>query len=294
MDDVAGPEFQTVAAFGSNLLISDLRRISLMNHLCNRYGMDTISCGSTIAFATYLCELNKLDVGLKWGDPEGVIALIHETARRVGFGNDIAEGSKRMSLKYNAPELAIHVKGLEVPNHDPRAFSGMATVYAMASRGACHLEGDMYSVDMGVEIRELGINSGYRLDNEGKGSTAAMAQDFRAFFDTLIMCHFATVPTQNILHLLNLAVGGSYGLEDILLIGARAVTMKRLINLKLGLRADDDKLPDLLLRPLPDEATYDFVPDVDKQVTEYYEHRDWDRETGHPSSNALSELDIDL
>ncbi|MGY5854032.1 MAG: aldehyde ferredoxin oxidoreductase family protein [Candidatus Thorarchaeota archaeon] len=294
MDNVAGPEYQTIAAFGSNLMISDLKKISLMNRLCNQYGMDTISCGSTIGFATHLCDLGKLDVGLKWSDPERVIELIHEIAKREGLGDDIAEGSKRMSLKYKVPELAIHVKGLEVPNHDPRAFSGMATVYAMASRGASHLEGDMYSVDMGVEARELGIHSGDRLDNEAKGSTAAKAQDFRAFFDTMIMCHFAIVPTENMLRLLNLAVGGSYKLEDILTIGARAVTMKRLINLKLGLQVVDDRLPDPLLRPLPDEATFDFVPDVEKQVAEYYEYRDWDKTTGHPSPKALKNLDIEI
>jgi len=294
LENVAGPEYQTIAAFGSNLLISDLRKVSRMNFLCNQFGMDTISCGSTIAFAMYLSELGKMDYGLRWGDSDAVIGLIHAIANREGIGNELAEGTLRLSQKYNAQNHAIHVKGLEVPNHDPRAFGGMAVVYAMASRGASHLEGDMYSVDMGVEVREIGITSGDRLENEGKGIIAARAQDFRAFFDSIIMCHFAIVPTEKIVRMLNHAIGASYTLEDILKIGARAVTMKRLINLKCGLTPSLDILPEPLLQPLPDAATYGFVPDIESQVTEYYRYRNWDKYSGQPSTDVLKDLDIDL
>ncbi|MHA2432163.1 MAG: aldehyde ferredoxin oxidoreductase family protein [Candidatus Thorarchaeota archaeon] len=292
MNRVAGPEYQTIAAFGTGLLIPDLRKVSLMNRFCNQYGMDTISCGSTISFATHLCDLGKLDWGLKWNDPEGVIELIHAIADRSESGDKLAEGSMRFARRHNVPELALHVKGMEIPNHDPRAFAGMATVYAVAARGATHLEGDMYSVDVGVDVREVGILSGDRLENEGKGATAAKSQDFRAFFDSIIMCQFAIVPPLTLIDLLNLATGASYELEDILRIGARAVTMKRLFNLKCGLTGSDDTLPKPLLRPLPDLVTDDFVPDVDTQLNEYYEHRGWDRETGVPTKEALTELGL--
>ncbi|MHA2193331.1 MAG: aldehyde ferredoxin oxidoreductase C-terminal domain-containing protein, partial [Candidatus Thorarchaeota archaeon] len=183
-------------------------------------------------------------------------------------------------------------KGQEVPNHDPRAFAGMATVYATASRGATHLEGDMYSVDMGVEVREIGINSGDRLENEGKGNTAARAQDFRAFFDSIMMCHFAQVPFDTILGLVNMAIGALLTSEDVLLIGSRAVTMKRLFNLKCGLKPQDDRLPAPLLKPLPDYATDDFVPDMEIQLNDYYEYRGWDRKTGAPTKETLERLGL--
>ena len=186
------------------------------------------------------------------------------------------------------------MRGLEIPNHDPRAFSGMATVYTTASRGATHLEGDMYSVDMGADVRELGIIGGDRLENEGKGTTAAKAQDFRAFFDSAIMCHFAIVPPKTIVSLLNLATGWSLKVDDILTIGSRAVTMKRLFNLRCGLDPRDEKLPNALLIPHPDKVTDDFVPDVDMQLDEYYEYRKWDRKTGKPSEEAIRSLDINL
>ncbi|MGD9397904.1 MAG: aldehyde ferredoxin oxidoreductase family protein, partial [Candidatus Thorarchaeota archaeon] len=290
--DVGGPEFQTVASFGSNLLISDLKKIALMNNLCNQYGMDTISCGSTIAFTTYLCDIGKADYGFTWDDPDRVIETIHAIAKREGIGDMLAEGAVSIAKKHSAEDIVLHVRGMEIPNHDPRAFAGMATVYTVASRGASHMEGDMYSVDMGQEFRQLGIHAGDRLENDNKGMTAAKAQDFRAFFDSVIMCHFAIVPPETIIELVNLSIGTSYKLEDILKIGSRAVTMKRLFNLKCGLKTEDEKLPKPLLTPHPESVTDDFVPDVDGQLDEYYEYRKWDRKTGQPSGAALNELGL--
>ncbi|MFW9958354.1 MAG: aldehyde ferredoxin oxidoreductase C-terminal domain-containing protein, partial [Candidatus Odinarchaeota archaeon] len=294
LENIAGPEYQTLAAFGTNLMVSDLKKIAIMNRLCNQYGMDTISCGSTIAFATYLCDIGKANYGLRWNNPDGVIDLIHAIARRQEIGNMLADGSLSLAKSLGAEDLALHVKGLEIPNHDPRAFSGMATIYTTASRGATHLEGDMYSVDMGADVRELGITSGDRLENEGKGRIAARAQDFRAFCDSVIICHFAIVPPRTIIGLLNLAIGTSYQIDDILRIGARAVTMKRLFNLQCGLKPHDERLPKTLLTPHAESVTDDFVPDVDFQLQDYYEYRDWDRGTGKPRDGALRELKIDV
>jgi aldehyde:ferredoxin oxidoreductase len=292
LDDIGGPEFQTIASFGSNLLISDLKKIALMNHLCNQYGMDTISCGSTIAFTTHLCDIGKADYGFTWDNPNGVIDTIHAIAKREGIGNLLAEGSVSVARKHSAEDIVLHVRGMEIPNHDPRAFSGMATVYTVASRGASHMEGDMYSIDMGADVRKLGIVSGDRLENDSKGMIAAKAQDFRAFFDSVIMCHFAIVPPEAIIELLNLAIGTSYQLEDILKIGARAVVVKRLFNLKCGLKTEDEKIPAPLLIPHAESVTDDFVPDVDAQLNEYYGYRKWNRKTGYPSDTALDELGL--
>jgi aldehyde:ferredoxin oxidoreductase len=275
-------------------MISDLKKIALMNNLCNEYGMDTISCGSTIAFATYLCDTGKAGYNLRWADPDRVIDLIHMIAIREEIGNILAEGSVALGKAHGAEESVLHVKGLEIPNHDPRAFSGMATVYAMASRGATHLEGDMYSVDMGADVRELGIAAGDRLENEAKGMTAARAQDYRAFCDSVIMCHFAIVPLKKIIDLLNLAIGSSYQLEDVLRIGSRAVTMKRLFNLRCGLTPQDDRLPPPLLIPQAENVTDGFVPDLDMQLQDYYDYRDWDRSTGKPRNAALRKLGINV
>ena len=291
--DIAGPEYQTIAAFGSNLMIPDLNKIALMNWLCNQYGMDTVSCGSTIAFATHLCDIGLLGVGLSWGDADRVIQTIHMIASREGAGDDLADGSRVLAARTGTEDLAIHVKGLEVPNHDPRAFAGMATVYAVASRGATHLEGDMYSVDMGADVQELGIVSGDRLENEGKGRTAAMSQEYRAFFDSMIMCHFAIVPLPTQIQLLNAALGTSLQTADIQRIGSRAVNMKRMFNLRCGLTPADDRLPSALMRPQAEDVTEGFVPDLGRQLKEYYEYRHWDYSTGKPSADAIADLGVD-
>jgi aldehyde:ferredoxin oxidoreductase len=168
----------------------------------------------------------------------------------------------------------------------------MAAIYAVAARGATHLEGDMYSVDMGADVRELAINGGDRLDNEGKGAIAARAQDYRAFFDTLVMCHFAILPLQTIVDLVHMATGSTMTIGDMLTFGARSVTMKRLFNLKCGLKPEDDALPAQLLKPLPESATDDFTPDIQLQLREYYAYRKWDRKTSRPSSDAIKELGL--
>jgi aldehyde:ferredoxin oxidoreductase len=292
LENIAGPEFQTLASFGTNLMISDLNKIALMNRLCNLYGMDTISCGSTIAFATHLSDKGKADYGFTWSNPDQVIELIHSIGKREGIGNELAEGSVAIAKKHAAEDSVLHVRGMEIPNHDPRAFSGMTTVYTISSRGASHMEGDMYSVDMGADVQQLGIIAGDRLENEGKGKTAARAQEFRAFFDSVIMCHFAIVPPQKIIDMLNYVIGTSYQLEDIMTIGARAVTMKRLFNLRCGLKTSDERLPTPLLNPHAESVTDDFVPDVDAQLKEYYEYRQWNQDTGRPTEKALQDLEM--
>lgn len=293
LKNIGGPEYQTIASLGSNLLISDIRAIAVMNRLCNQYGLDTISTGGTLALAISLQELGKLDYSLEWGDSDRAIELIHAIANRDGFGNELAEGSMRLAAKYGAEDAALHVKGLEIPGHDPRAFAGMATVYAVAARGASHLEGDIYSIDMGADVRDLGIVASDRLDDENKGVTAAKAQDYRAFFDSVIMCHFAFVLPQTLLSLLNTALGTSMNLEDILTIGSRIVTLKRLFNLKCGLHPQEDTLPSLFSQPLPDHVTDDFVPNLELQLDDYYSYRRWNRKTGRPTAEALQELGLD-
>ncbi len=168
LEAVDGPEYETVVMLGSMLLVDDLPAVAYAGHLCDRYGMDTISAGSSIALAYLLYErgfLTAADTGglpLKWGDIEPAHTLLEMIATRQGFGDVLAEGSKRLAARYGADDLAVHVNGLDLPAWDPRAVSGMAMVYATSPRGACHLQGDMYMVDMGLTIPEVGIIPGGR------------------------------------------------------------------------------------------------------------------------------------
>jgi len=279
----AGPEFQTIAAFGSNMLNPDIRKVAIANKLCNRYGLDTISCASTITLVMDLCEKGLLDWSITWGDMDTVYHLIHDIAFRQGHGAELAEGSLRFAKRYGLEQHVLHVKGLEVPNHDPRAYAGLAATYAIASRGASHTESDMHTVDIGIDVPELGIYSSDRISSEGKGIIAARNQDYRAFHDSTILCHFPEMPPDTLVLLLTLATGFKFTRDDILDCGSRIVQTKRLFNLKCGLAPIDDGLPSQLLKPLPESVTEDWVPDIDLQLEEYYSYRDWDRETGHPN-----------
>jgi aldehyde:ferredoxin oxidoreductase len=154
LEKTDGPEYESVGALGSLLLIDDLETVCYMNHLCNSQGLDTISMGSTLGLAHLLYDegaITEADTGgiaLRWADPEPVIRLIEETARREGFGDLLAEGSLALARRYHSEELAAQVNGLEVAMHDPRASAGVAVSYLTSPRGACHNKSDAYWLDV--------------------------------------------------------------------------------------------------------------------------------------------------
>ncbi len=294
---VSGPEYETLGALGSMILCDDLDAVLFASYLCDYYGIDTISCGNTIGFAYYLMNQGKLskdEVGmeLKWGDPKPMIQLIQKIAYRVDFGDILAEGTRALGERYNAADSAVHVKGLEVPCWDPRALFGMATIYATSPRGGCHLDGDMYMVLQGQVMPELGIDADDPQTDEGMGEIAAKAQSWRQVSNALIICQFPTFQVEEIAQFYSLVIGIETTPEELMHIGDRIITLKRLINLKLGFSPEDDTLPPLLLRPLETGGTQGMVPNVEKQLNDYYAYRDWDRKTGYPSKNSLTKLGL--
>jgi len=300
LDKVDGPEYETLGALGSLLLIDDLEAVIYAGHLCNVYGLDTISTGSTIALACELFErgiLTAADTGgleIRYGDYGTVHRLIGLIARREGFGDALAEGSARLAGRFGVPELAVTVNRLEVPLHDPRAFHGMAPVYALSPRGACHMEGDMYGVDTGQgPAFELGIIPGERLESsEEKGRIAARQQAWRNLYNAMILCQFQNPGVERVLGALNAATGWGLVADDLMTLGRRIVTQKRLLNMRRGLTRADDRLPDLLLRPLEGGGTEGTVPDMEALLAGAYAEYGWDPQTGHPRAETLRELGL--
>jgi aldehyde:ferredoxin oxidoreductase len=296
--DIDGPEYETVAAFGSLLLVDDLEAVAYANHLCNAYGLDTISTGSTIAFAYYLFEQGSIGeketdgLALRWGEIDPAIRLIGMMARQEGFGALLAQGSRAVGRHYGVEGLAVQVNGLEVAMHDPRALAGMALIYATSPRGACHNQGDMYFVELGRPVEELGITSGDRLAYEGKAPSVARVQDWRSLYNALIMCLFCNPSPQNVVDMLASATGWELDLAEAMRIGERIWNLKRAFNVRLGLTAAHDRLPKLLLEPLPDGGAAGNVPDLDLMLREYYDVRGWDPATGKPTPEKLEELGL--
>jgi aldehyde:ferredoxin oxidoreductase len=296
-----GPEYETLCGFGSNLLCTSMEGISFANELCNRYGIDTISCSVTIGFAYHLYEkgvLSKRDtegMALKWGDIDPAIELIRMIAERRGLGAVLAEGTREVGKKFRVEDEAMNVKGLEMPFHDPRAISALAVSYAASPRGACHNFSMAYLIDaFGFITPELGIvSSADRLSNDGKAELAFSSENYRAVYNAMLMCIFATPPVQDITDMLMHCTGLKLVPQDLLKIGERIIMAKRVMNLRLGLTPKDDSLPKHALKPLREGATGGSVPDLSRQLKEYYALRGWDPITGHPSQERLRALGIE-
>jgi aldehyde:ferredoxin oxidoreductase len=301
VDAVDGPEYETIASFGSLLMVDDLESVIYAGHLCNVYGMDTISTGSTIALACELFEkgilTQELTGGLEiqFGDVEMTHRLIKLTARREGFGDLLAEGSAALAARFGVPEMSATVRNLEIPMHDSRAFSGMAPIYALSPRGACHLQGDMYGVDIGQgPPGELDIHPGDRFENsEDKGRTAARSQAWRSVYNALTVCYFMNPKASQLLKGLNAATGWDYSLEELLIVGKRIFTLKRMLNIKLGSTGADDRLPDFMLTSLKDGGTLGFVPELEPLLAGAYKEHGWDPDTGVPKQETLEEFGLE-
>ncbi len=298
-DKRKGPEYETIVSFGPNLLISDLAEITRLGELCDRYGMDTISCGNTIGLVFYLFEKGFITTDdtsglvLRWGDPASVRQLIKMTAEREGIGDLIAQGSKRLAAHFKVEDEAIQVNGLEVAYHDPRGVSGMAISYATSPRGACHNQSDYFFVDWGHIQPELGIDYYSRHAGEEKSANVARHQDWRTVYNSMVMCIFTNLGPQIQVDLINAACGYNWTVEEMMQVGERGWNMKRAINNRLGLTSANDKLPKALLEPLATGGTEGFVPDIQKMLAAYYDSRSWDPTTGYPTKQKLFELGMD-
>lgn len=292
---VDGPEYETIASFGSLMMIDDLEAVIRAGHLCNTYGLDSISTGCTIALACEMCErgiIGPSDTGgmeIGYGDIEAMHRLIGMIARREGFGDLLAEGSAALARRFKVPELAVTVKRLEVPMHDPRAFAGMAVTYALSPCGASHMQGDMYGVDMGQSVSlEFGIEPGDRFESsEQKGRVAARQQAWRNLYNSIILCQFQDPGVQGVLTALNCVTGWELNAEDLMTLGKRIVTIKRLLNMKRGVTSADDCLPSTLLKPLKGGGTEGKVPNVELLLKGAYTELGWDSKTGSPTKATL-------
>lgn len=299
-----GPEYETLAGFGSLLDIDDLAAVARSNDLCNKLGLDTISASSTLAFATEafqkgLISAEDLDgVTLDWGHAEGVHAMLHKIAYREALGDLLAEGARRaaQALDENARHYAIEVKGLEMAYHDPRAFFSMAASYATANRGACHLEGLTYWAMYGLDASAWYDVPYERFDDEGAGKHAKAFQDYQSLYNPLGLCKFAGKVGylyERMPDLINAAAGWDMTLEEVRQVGERLFNLKRIINNRLGITRADDTLPErLLTEPRPSGQAEGKLPDLDLQLREYYAARGW-LEDGRPGPEKLAELGLE-
>ena len=289
-----GPEYEAAWAMGAECGIGDLDALIKANWLCNELGIDAISFGATVAAAMELYEkgavsLAETGMPLNFGSAEALIAMAEKTAYREGFGNELAEGSKRMTAKYGRPELFMGVKGQEFAAYEARAIQGMGLGYATSNRGACHLKA--YTV--AAEILGLPRQMDPRA-TEGKAEITKLFQDATSTVDATGLCLFLTfgVGLDEILPQLSAATGVSYTLESLLQIGERIWNLERLWNERAGLTGKDDTLPKRILEePLPSGPAKGQVNKLGEMLPEYYRLRGWDAE-GRITQEKLKELGL--
>jgi len=300
-----GPEYETAAGFGPLCLNDHLESILAANDLCNRYGLDTISTSSAIAFAMearekgLLPRLSPSDPNLGWGNHRAMIETIHLIARRQGLGDLLADGVRAAAERIGPPshDFAIHAKGLEIAYHDPRAFTCMAVNYATANRGGCHLESLSYFLGYGLIMPDLGYQEPldpHRM--EGKAKLCYDLQNYMAVYNPLGMCKFifrSGLGPNLLTYWVNQVTGWELESGELLHLGERLFNLKRMINLRLGIRRRHDGLPRrLLTQQRGSGAAATSLPDLDRVLPEYYALRGWDEE-GIPLPERLRHLQLD-
>ena len=271
----------------------------IANHLCDEFGLDTISTGGTLAAAMELYEkgiIKQEELGdappLRFGNSEVLHYYIEKIAKREGFGDKLAEGSYRLAESYGHPEYSMSVKKQELPAYDPRGAEGHGVTYATSNRGGCHVRGYMISPEiLGVPVK---------LDphdvSEEKAKWVKIFQDLTAVIDSAGLCLFTSfaLGADDYAEMLNAATGFDYTTDEWLKAGERVWNIERIFNLKAGLVPEkDDTLPKRFLEePMPEGPNKGHVVKLHEILPKYYKLRGWD-EKGYPTEEKLKELGLD-
>lgn len=284
-----GPEYETIGAFGAACGVRDLEAITEANYLCNEYGLDTISTGSTIACAMELSDTGHLTSGPRFGDSEAMVNLVKMIGERTGIGNELAEGSFRFAERHGHPEFSMSVKALEIPAYDPRGIQGMGVAYATSNRGACHLRAYMTSPEV---LGNPALIDRFKID--GKASLTILLQNISAATDSMVLCRFSqfAMNPEHYARLLRAVTDIPFSARDLMDIGERIFNLERVFNVREGFGREADSLPKRVLEtPLPEGHSKNVTVALDPMLDEYYRLRGW-TSNGIPTINTLSELKL--
>jgi aldehyde:ferredoxin oxidoreductase len=305
-----GPEYVTMAGFGSKCGNNHLESILQANMICNRLGLDTESTSSTIAWAMecwqkgLFSEADSDRVNLDWGNHESILALLPKIAHRQGaFGDLLAEGAYTAAKRFGSDTIRFvsHAKGQDPAITDPRAAPAWGLSYAVSSRGGDHLRAlptaDRY---ISPEEAERLFKTKAALDpnvTEGKGYLVKWSEDHRAVADSLEVCKFIV---RTVLHrpvwmtrYLNAVTGCHFSDDDLMAVGERIVNIERLFNIRQGLTPKDDTVSERFLKePIPTGPAKGRVLNLEPMLDEYYRARGWDPKSGHPNRSTLERLGL--
>lgn len=284
---VEGPEYETLALCGANCGIGNLEAVARFNVLCDDLGLDTMSTGNVVALAMDLTEKGISDLGARFGDVDAYLGFPEMIAKRTGVGYQLSLGAKRLAEECGVPEMAMEVKGLELPGYEPRGSWGMGLAYATADRGGCH----MRAFTVGREA--LGDLNPFTI--EQKAAITIDKQNYNAIKWSLPICDFWPLDYNRMAELVNIVMGTALAGSDMEKSGERIYNLTRIFNVREGFGRDG--LPTRCFsEPLAGEgpAAGRVIPrdDFEAMLSEFYTLRGW-TESGVPTKKKLVELGLD-
>ena len=304
-----GPEYETLAALGSNCGIDDLKAVCKANELCNRYSLDTISTGASIAFAMECYENGLLTdedtegLKLNFGNAEAMIKMVDMIGQRKGLGDLLAEGVKRAAEKIGkgAEKFAVHVKGQEVPMHEPRFKRALGIGYAVSPTGADHMH-NLHDTILTVRgpqldnLAALGILEPVPLEDLSPRKVRAFIYfvHWRVLDNCLLMCDFLPWDYIQKTSIVKAVTGWNTTAWELMKVGERVTNMARVFNIREGFKKEDDWLPDRFFHPKTSGTLSETAVDPGKlrdAIDTYYKMMGWD-ENGVPTKEKLEELNI--
>ncbi|MCR4427163.1 MAG: hypothetical protein NUW23_13440 [Firmicutes bacterium] len=308
---VRSPEYETTAGFGPMCMCDDPLTVVEANELCDTLGLDTISVSAIISFVMELWERDIIDretlgeplltqgVVPEWGSREAILGLIRAIARREGIGDLLALGSREAARQIggDAPRYAMHVRGLEVPYHDPRCFSTIAATYATAARGASHNESLSYYVEQGMEFPEFGLAPPRDPeDPKGKGRIASDMQELAVLYDAIGLCKFmmqGRIQLSAISRWIDACLGDKIPPEELREIASRVITAKRVYGMEVcGMDPAEDGLPERIQNePRPSGGAAGRTVPLREILEEYYQARGFEPD-GRPSEETMKRLGL--
>ncbi len=314
-----GPEYETLSTMGSYCGVGDINAVSLAHQTCDQYGLDTIACGATVAFAMDCYEhgyINIHDTGgidLHFGNADALVAIVEKIAKREGIGDLLANGSARAAKQIGkgAPDLVVAIKNHELPAHMPQVKRSLALIYAVNPFGADHQSSEhdpgytpdtaSYNLERMAEVGLVNPMSDRVLDRE-KVKMALITEWNYCFMDTATLCQFVYGPAWQVYgpkeqaELMRATTGWEWTVEDVQKIGERRLNMMRAFNAREGAGREHDTLPKRLYdEPLKGGASDGIAvtrAEVEKALDIYYEMCGWDVTTGKPTQAKLKELGL--
>jgi aldehyde:ferredoxin oxidoreductase len=305
-----GPEYETTNTFGAMCGISDINAITMANYLCNQYGLDTISTGSTIAFSMECYERGILTqdqtdgLEIKFGDTDLIVELVEKIAQREGIGNLLAEGSRIMAqeLGKGSEHFAMHVKGLELPAYDPRAAKICGLGYVSANRGGDHITSYVEAptfIDVPLLVIEDSSIKDPFIADPAEARVIVDMENALTALDAIGCCKFMGMglTAQDMVDLIAFATGWDFTVEEYVACGERNYNLARAYCVREGLDRQMDALPERLMKdPLPSGPAESMLIEqetLEEMKDAYYDFRGWDKDTGAPTPEKLTELGLE-